>query len=444
MAERGKIVNRANRNSCSNADSTIKLPVVYCSSYKWTGGMKPGRYFRLGIRIFLAAGLSAALTGCAPSQQSAPPYYIPPPRPVHTYENAPARFTFDAHSAYVIERRTGTILYKSRENDRMQPGSSAKLMTFYITLKALREHRISLDTKVVVGKEAADVANDPTLSRMMLKLGDQVTVQQLLYGMMVHSGCDAAVALADLLGGNSDHFVVMMNNEAERIGMVDSHFAMPNGLPMPGEYVTAEDMALLGRTVANEYPEAMKYTSRTWYSFNGKNQQNTNPLLFMDARVNGLKTGHVDEAGFHLIASATTPDLEVVSAVMGSPTMRDRAVNSENVLNWVFDTYATIAPDWRASVPNSIAVRNGAAPTVAIALARAPLVVIRRDEKPMLSVHANIEPGLAAPVSKGQTVGSLVISGAGRDQEIAIVTTEAVPMAAATVASAGRVSGGSP
>ncbi len=402
--------------------------------------MKAVRYRSVGVRILTAAVLIAALTGCA-SEQSAPPYYIPPPRPVQTYENVPARFPFDAHSAYVIEGRTGTILYESKAQDRMQPGSSAKLMTFYITLNAIKQNRISLDTNVVVGKEAADVAKDPTLSRMMLNLGQQVTVRQLLYGMMVHSGCDAAVALADLIGGNSDHFVVMMNDEAERIGMVNSHFAMPNGLPMPGEYVTAEDMALLGRTVANEFPEAVTFTSRTYYSFNGYNQQNTNPLLFMDARVNGLKTGHVDEAGFHLIASATTPGLEVISAVMGSPTMHDRAVNSENVLDWVFDMYTTVAPDWRASVPSSLPVRNGAAATVAIAPARAPLIVVRRNQQqPSLSVHANLDYGLAAPVSKGQRVGTLVISGVGRDQEIAIVTTEAVPAAPATVANLGRAS----
>jgi serine-type D-Ala-D-Ala carboxypeptidase (penicillin-binding protein 5/6) len=394
--------------------------------------MKTG--LSVGVRIVVAAWLVTALGGCA-SQESAPLYYIPPPRPVQTYENVPARFPFDAHSAYVLERRTGTVLYESKAQDRMQPGSSAKLMTFYITLNAIKQNRISLDTKVVISKEAADVANDPTLSRMMLKLGQQVTVQQLLYGMMVHSGCDAAVALADLIAGNSDHFVVMMNNEAQRIGMMNSHFAMPNGLPMPGEYVTAEDMALLGRTVANEYPDAVTYTSRTYYSFNGKNQQNTNPLLFMDRRVNGLKTGHVDEAGFHLIASATTPDLEVISAVMGSPTMHDRAVNSENVLDWVFDMYTTVEPDWRAGVPNSLPVRNGAAPTVAIALVRAPIVVVRRDQQqPSLSVHVKLDSGITAPVSKGQTVGALVISGAGGDQEIAIVTTEAVSATPSTVA----------
>lgn len=400
--------------------------------------MKTG--LSVGVRIVIATGLVVALSGCA-SQESAPPYFIPPPRPVQTYQNVTARFPFDAHSAYVLERRTGTVLYQSKAQDRMQPGSSAKLMTFYITLNAIKQNRISLDTKMVVGKEAADVAQDPTLSRMMLKLGQQVTVQQLLYGMMVHSGCDAAVALADLIGGNSEHFVVMMNNEAERIGMVNSHFAMPNGLPMPGEYVSAEDMALLGRTVANEYPDAVTYTSRTYYSFNGKNQQNTNPLLFMDRRVNGLKTGHVDEAGFHLIASATTPDLEVISAVMGSPTMHDRAVNSENVLDWVFDMYTTVAPDWRASVPNSLPVRNGATSTVAIAPARAPLVVVRRDQQqPTLSVHTKLDSGLTAPVSKGQTVGTLVISGVGGDQEIAIVTTEAVPATSSTVANLSRTS----
>jgi serine-type D-Ala-D-Ala carboxypeptidase (penicillin-binding protein 5/6) len=125
---------------------------------------------------------------------------------------------------------------------------------------------------------------------------------------------------------------------------------------------------------------------------------------------------------------------------MGSPTMHDRAVNSENVLDWVFDMYTTLAPDWRASVPSSIPVRNGAAPTVAIAPARAPLVVVRRDEKPTLSARANLASGLAAPVSKGQTVGTLVISGAGRDQQIAIVTTEGVAAAPATVATLGGAS----
>ncbi len=279
----------------------------------------------------LAPGLVFLLASCA--AQTLPP--VAPTRlatsgapPPYIFQNVPASFRIDAAAAYVVESQTDTVLYEYNSDARIQPGSLAKLMTLYLVLDAIDEQRISLDSRVTITEDVAQLAKDPAVSLMFLRQGQQVPVRDLLYGMMVSSGCDAALALANAVGGNSVTFVIAMNARARRLGMTNTNFATPNGLPVPGQVTTAHDMAILALAVIKQHPEAFVYTSRRSYEFNRIRQRNTNGLLFIDPRVNGLKTGHVREAGFHLLASAKSEDLQLVSLVLGTQSHTRRTLES--------------------------------------------------------------------------------------------------------------------
>ena len=319
------------------------------------------RFLRSRFRLFFAL-LLTVITGCttvaqgpATSVETGPP--SPPPAKV--YGNVPVPFKFSATEGYLIDLHTGTVLYDYDADTRVQPGSLAKLMTFYLALNALSQKQVALDTKVTIGPDAAALAQEPALSRMFVKLGQQVAFQDLLYGMMVHSGCDAAQAVADHLGGDSPRFVALMNSQAEQLGMLNTHFAQPNGLPEPGEYTTARDMTILARAVVTQHPEGLTYTSRRNFKFNNIAQRSTNTLLFLDSRVKGLKTGHVQEAGFHLVAYAQSGDVEFISAVLGAPTDERRTMDSELLLNWAFANFPNVHSDAAVNSSNS---QNAIAP----------------------------------------------------------------------------------
>jgi len=301
----------------------------------------------------LAATLMLIAAGCA---STTPPIAAPPPqaspsagaRP-YVFGDVPAAFRYDAKEAYVVNNRTGTLLYALNSNERLQPGSLAKLMTFYITLNALRAKQVSLDSKVTIGPDVGLVTKDNSLSLMYLKVGQKVALEDLIFGMMVHSGCDAALAIADFVSGDSRVFVAKMNSEAVRLGMTNTNFTQPNGLPEPGEYTTAHDMALLAQAVVREHPEATKYTSQRSFKFNGIKQRNTNGLLFLDPRVVGLKTGHVHEAGFHVVAFARGGDDEFICAVMGAPSDFRRTNDGELLLDWAFGNFGAQAKQRHAA-----------------------------------------------------------------------------------------------
>ena len=286
------------------------------------------RRFRFRSSLVLWSLLSTLIAGCASvahapavnpphTSQAVEPETTRRVSPPRVYGDMPVPFQPGVTEAYLVDVHSGTALYAYNADTQIQPGSLAKLMTFYIALNALSSKRISLTSTVTIGQDAAALAQDPTLSRMFLQVGQQVTFEDLLYGMMVHSGCDAALAIADYLAGDGPTFVAQMNSEAERLGMTNTHFTQPNGLPERGEYTSAHDMVILALAVIRDHPEATTYTACQRFSFNGHDQGNTNGLLFVDARVLGLKTGHIKAAGFHLVAFARDGDDQFVSGRAG-------------------------------------------------------------------------------------------------------------------------------
>jgi len=393
---------------------------------------------RLSVNRLAPWALSAALLLCAGSalaaarpkpRHAAVAKEAPPSVPltdIHVLGDRPAPFALDAKAAMMVDEQTGAVLYAYNEHQRMQPASLAKIMTFYLVLDALDQKRITLDTMIPISEAAWRLSMNDTVSRMFLGVGQQVAVRDLLYGLMVSSGNDAAVALAEYLGGSADGFTTQMNAKAEQLGLSDTHFSNPDGLPVEGEYTTAADMVKLGCSLLQHHPEALTYTSDKEFTFDKIKQPNFNTLLFYDARVDGIKTGHVDEAGYHLVASAKSNGMRLVSAVMGTPSSEKRRVETEKLIDWAFRTFATAKPDAHKVMPASFPVFYGVTDRVAIAPAHETFVTVDKGQEGKIDVAWNpASKFLQAPVAKGAEVGQLVVSEDGKQIDSVPVVAQA-------------------
>lgn len=309
----------------------------------------------------------------------------------------------------LMEVATGEVLEATSPYRRLPPASLDKLMTLYLTLQALHAGRLTLETPVTVSAEAWRVGRTPGSSRMFLKAGDVVTVRQLLEGLMVASGNDAAEALAEAVAGTSARFVELMNAEAARLGMRDTHFVTPHGLPAPGEYTSAWDMALLARRILLDYPEALRFSSPRYETYAGIRQANWNNLIFRDPRVDGLKTGHTEEAGYSIVATAREGPLRLIAVVMGARTLRERTEVAERLLSLGFSRYALLILPWSQVVPGAVAVYGGRAGTVPVTTPRVVQVLVRRGTHPTFEVSARLGGPLVAPVRRGQVLGTLTV-----------------------------------
>jgi serine-type D-Ala-D-Ala carboxypeptidase (penicillin-binding protein 5/6) len=329
---------------------------------------------------------------------------------IHVLGDRPAPFALDARAAMMIDADTGAVLYAYNEHQKMQPASLAKIMTFYLTLDAVKTAKVSPTTDVTISEKAWRLSMDDTVSRMFLSVGQKVDVNDLLYGLMVSSGNDAAVALSEYIGGSTDAFTTMMNAKAKEIGMNDTHFANPDGLPEEGEFTTAADMVTLAHSLVSHHPEALTYTSAKTFTFDKISQPNFNKLLLHDARVNGIKTGHVDEAGYHLVASASSNGMNLLSAVLGAPSEAKRVTESEKLIDWAFRTFVAYRPDLKKAMPATIPVHDGVVETVAIGPTRDAVFTLGRGEE--TKVTTQFEPSvryLDAPVHPGDSVGDLAV-----------------------------------
>ena len=357
---------------------------------------------------------------------------------IHVIGNLPAPFAVEGSAAQLVALRSGAVLYAFNEHVKTQPASLAKMMTFYLALEALRQGRITLDTQMPVSEAAWRLSLNDSVSRMFLQVGQKVAVRDLLYGLMVSSGNDAAVVLSEYLGGSGPAFAEMMNQKATQLGMAETHFTNPDGLPTPDEYTTAADMVKLGRALLENFPEATKYTSAKDFTFHTTGpqnrpvtieQRNFNTLLFYDSRVNGIKTGHVDQAGYHLVASAHADNLDLISAVFGTASMESRRVETDKLLEWAFQTFVTVNRDWRKAIPASLPVYQGDLDEVPIAPAGgAAYFTVLRGQEGKVKLTADIPKKLlVAPIPQGTTVGQIsVMLGAKPLSSVPIVTSTEV------------------
>ncbi len=318
----------------------------------------------------------------------------------------PAAPDIDARGYILIDYASSHIIAEKRADERMEPASLTKMMSAYIVLDELKHNKISLSDKVLISEKAWRMPG----SRTFVEVGKRVEVETLLKGMIVQSGNDATVALAEYVAGDEAVFATMMNQVAAKLGMKGTHFVNSTGLPDPDHYTTARDMAMLARALIHDFPKHYAWYSIKQFSYNGISQYNRNKLLWRDDSVDGLKTGHTDAAGYCLVASAKRDEMRLISVVLGTQSEDARARESQKLLNYgfrFFESHRLYAPE---EALTNVRVWKGEAEEVALGLAQEMIITIPRGEYDNLQATMKIQPNLTAPINKGTSYGSVVVS----------------------------------
>lgn len=331
----------------------------------------------------------AGVTASTDTSIKPPPIPAPPKVPAKGY--------------YLIDYRTNQVLAASNENERLEPASLTKLMTGYAVFHALRDGRIKLDDMVRISPYARSQEG----SRMFVEVGSQVSVENLIRGMIVQSGNDATVALAEHVAGSEPVFVDLMNQYAQQLGMTSTHFQNSPGMPGPEHYSTARDIANLSAALIREYPDYYKYYSEREFTWNNITQPNRNGLLYRDPTVDGLKTGHTESAGYCLVSSAERDGMRLVSVVMGAPSIRAREDASAALLNYGFGFYQTRKLYAAGQPLLNLPVWKGETDTVTLSVPQDVYATIPRGQETSLAVAADIAEPLMAPLTTEAPVGKL-------------------------------------
>lgn len=311
-----------------------------------------------------------------------------------------------ARNAIVVDFNTGAVLLDKGADQRIPPASMSKMMTTYVVFKYLKEGRIKLDDMLPVSEAAWHTGG----SKMFVPLGGRVSVQDLIRGMVIQSGNDACVVLAEGIAGNQAAFVDQMNAMAKTLGLTGSHYADVNGLPDPGEYTTVRDLATLARHLITDFPQYYFYFAEKDFTFNGIKQGNRNPLLYKDIGVDGVKTGHTEEAGYGLTVSALRNGRRVIMVLAGMMTMKERAQDSDTVLEWAYREFNDYPLVKAGEAVDQAPVWLGAAQRVPATTKTDIVVTLPRSSRAHMKVTAEYDGPVHAPVAKGEPVGRLVVS----------------------------------
>jgi serine-type D-Ala-D-Ala carboxypeptidase (penicillin-binding protein 5/6) len=320
----------------------------------------------------------------------------------------PSAPTVDAPAYVVVDYRTGKTLAAQDPDARMEPASLTKLMTSYIVFQELAAGRLKLSEPVVVSEHAWRSEG----SRTFIELGKPVSVEFLILGMIVQSGNDATIALAERIAGTEETFAQLMNSNAKRLGMNGTHFENSSGLPSPNHYTTAHDMALLATAIIHDFPQFYKYYSVREFEYNGIKQQNRNGLLEKDPTVDGLKTGHTDSAGFCLVTSSQREGMRLISVVLGSTSMKGRENASAALLNYGFTFYETKLVVKGGTKLASTPVWKAAQSPIDVGIDSDLYLTVARSISNDIKTNVDLQPKLIAPLAKSADVGQLhVVAG---------------------------------
>ncbi len=326
-------------------------------------------------------------------------------------EEAPAPPQIEAKAWILMDYNSGKVLTESHADDRLDPASLTKMMASYVIGQAIKAGKITNDDMVTVGKDAWATGN-PILqgsSLMFLKPGDRIPVSELNKGIIIQSGNDASIALADYVAGSQDSFVSLMNNYVQALGLKNTHFKTVHGLDSDGQYSTARDMALIGQALIRDVPQEYALHKEKEFTFNRIRQHNRNRLLWStNLQVDGIKTGHTEGAGNNLVASAVNGDQRLISVVLGASTDAVRFRESEKLLTWGFRFYETVTPI-KADKPFSTQrVWFGDKKEVNLGVASDASVTLPKGQMKNLKASFTLsQPQLTAPLKKNQVVGNI-------------------------------------
>ncbi|MBQ62817.1 MAG: serine-type D-Ala-D-Ala carboxypeptidase [Gammaproteobacteria bacterium] len=317
----------------------------------------------------------------------------------------PASPQLAAQGYLLIDAATGTVLVEHNSKQRLPPASLTKIMTSFVAASEIERGTVSPKDSVDVSVKAWRMDG----SRMFIQEGTQVVVQDLLRGIVIQSGNDASVALAEHIAGSEEAFVDIMNQQASRLGMVDTNFANSTGLPDENHYTTAADLARLTVALIEKYPEHYKLYSEKYFTYNNIRQPNRNSLLWRDSTVDGVKTGHTDAAGHCLIASAQREGMRLVSVVMGTQSEEARSTESQKLMTYGFRYFETVPLYSGRESLKKVRVWGGSHGSINIGLEDDIVVTIARGTRDSLAAHMDITHEIYAPLSQGQELGTLIV-----------------------------------
>jgi len=300
---------------------------------------------------------------------------------------------------------SGRIIAEQDADKPVEPASITKLMTAYAIFKEMRAGKITLGDMVTISENAWRTPG----SRMFVEVGKQVSVEDLMQGMIVQSGNDATVALAEYVAGSEDSFAALMNRYAAALGLKDSHFVNSTGLPDPQHYMTAHDIALVAAAIIREFPEYYHWYSQKKFTYNDITQYNRNKLLWRDESVDGMKTGHTDSAGYCLVTSAKKDDMRLISVVLGTDDEKARADASQALLNYGFRFYETHKLYDAGKQLATARVWKGKSDTVSLGLNSPLYATVPRGQYKALAASMTINNRIMAPVSNDETLGSVKV-----------------------------------
>lgn len=317
----------------------------------------------------------------------------------------PAAPAIDARSFFLADFHSGYVIAEHDADKRIEPASLTKLMTAYIVFHELRAGDIHLDDQVTISEKAWRTPG----SRTFVKVGSKVSVENLLKGMIVQSGNDATVALAEHVAGGEDAFVSLMNKYAATMGLKNTHFANATGLPHPNHYSSARDLATIAGAIIREFPEDYKLFSIKEFSYNNISQYNRNRLLWHDERVDGVKTGHTDSAGYCLVASGKQDDMRLIAVVIGTKSENARAAQDQKLLNYGFHFYQTHRLYSAEKALTTVRVWKGDTEQLPLGLKKDLYVTVPRGQYDNLNASMVIDTNITAPVEKGQRLGTVKV-----------------------------------
>ncbi|MBT0726987.1 serine-type D-Ala-D-Ala carboxypeptidase [Rosenbergiella australiborealis] len=333
----------------------------------------------------------------------------------------------DAKAWILMDYDSGKVLTESHADDRLDPASLTKMMTSYVVGQALKSGKIKSTDNVTIGQDAWATGN-PKLrgsSVMFLKPGSQVTVADLNRGIVIQSGNDACIALADYVAGSQETFIGLMNNYVKKLGLTNTHFTTVHGLDEPGQYSTARDMALIGQALIRDVPEEYSLNKEKEFSFNNIRQPNRNRLLWSSSlNVDGIKTGYTSGAGNNLVASATSGNMRLISVVLGANTDAIRFRESEKLLNWGFQNFETLSPIKEGKPFVQAKVWFGDVKEVPLGVINNASVTVPKGQVNALKADYTLtQTQLSAPLTAGQVVGQVnfQINGKVVDQKPLVV-----------------------
>ena len=317
---------------------------------------------------------------------------------------APPQLATEGH--ILLDAATGTVIIEENAEMRLPPASLTKIMTSYIIASEIQQGRISLDDLVPISVKAWKMEG----SRMFVREGTEVKVSDLVRGIVIQSGNDASVAMAEFIAGDEQAFADIMNQVAQKLGMTRTQFKNATGLPDEGHYTTAKDLSLLARALIRDFPEHYKVYKEKHFSYNDIRQANRNSLLWRDDAVDGMKTGHTEAAGFCLVASAEKKDMRLVSVVMGATSERSRSTESQKLINYGFRYFESVKLYDGLESLRRVKVWGGLHESLDVGIEAPARLTIPNGARGALAAEVTLDPVIKAPVRRGQILGLLRIS----------------------------------